>query len=781
MRRSSAPSIKRQFPQAPDPKTSLPASKNKQCKLSECVSPDPLREFKGSEQENDPNAAIPVQNQAIIAKYAVLWNRPSTKKHKTWEGDGVIELTDGFVYLRNVDGSILSYMAISAKAVTFEEGQRITIGSKEVEIVEKLQGGVVRKVEAVEKPNPPMKLPSVSNREIFRKPTISGGLLLPEPSQEHQRINNPTRRLVNEVRVVESVAKTLRTHQKEGVIFLYECLMGFHNPEAEYHGAILADEMGLGKSLQVIATCFTLLRQGPYGHRNIARKILIVCPSSLTENWNREITKWLCEERVYAFVVDGKHKVKDFSVSGNMPFIILSYEMVASHIGVLEGMIFDVLVCDEGHRLKNSDTKVVQLLQQIDCKRRIILTGTPIQNDLHEFYCLVSFVQPDILGTYPEYRAHYENPIVSAQSPMASEAARALGEEKVSELNEITGKIILRRTQAINRAYLPAKEEIVVFCYPSEVQTFLLRSLLEIYELEEERSPLKVISLLKKICNHPALIKSLSAEETIGQKLQELLPESNELGPKDSGKLGVLEALLMELKWTQERIVIVSHSTKALDIIEGLCGHFGFTHCRLDGSTTSAERQKIVDKFNAVGSDIFIFLLSAKAGGTGLNLIGASRLVLFDSDWNPATDQQAMARIWRDGQTRNVVIYRLITAWTIEEKIFQRQISKNSLSAFVNDSSKDGISFTDADLRDLFTIITDYDDCLTHTSLNCHCQGDGSIPEPQESSQNLEMSELMQWEHHKSPLNPTLLQVSHNLLHTEQLYINPLTVCRSSA
>lgn len=163
-----------------------------------------------------------------------------------------------------------------------------------------------------------------------------------------------------------------------------------------------------------------------------------------------------------------------------------------------------------------------------------------------------------------------------------------------------------------------------------------------------------------------------------------------------------------------------------------LCDHYNYKYCRLDGSTPSSDRGQIVLTFNKPASDIFIFLLSAKAGGTGLNLVGASRLVLFDNDWNPASDLQAMSRIWRDGQMRTVFIYRLITAFSIEEKIYQRQISKTSLSGIVIDQkqSPSNLKFSDEELKDLFSFSNEGEDCLTHQLLVCDCDGLGDVPEP---------------------------------------------------
>lgn len=269
MRRSLAPSIKRQLGSSSSGHAS-DGNPSKCLKLSERVSAGPLREFQPQTHQNDPDAPVPVQNAAVRAKYAVLWNRPNNKKHKTWEGDGTLELTENTVYLRNVDDTVISSMPISAKGVEFEDGMRLTIGSKEVEIVERLDEEVRKEEKILEKPRSIVKPLSLS----VRKGESAGGLVLPSPPDEHQMVCNRDGKAVNPVRVVESVARHLRPHQKEGVVFLYESLMGFHNPESEYHGAILADEMGLGKSLQVIATCYTLLRQGPYG-RSIARKILV--------------------------------------------------------------------------------------------------------------------------------------------------------------------------------------------------------------------------------------------------------------------------------------------------------------------------------------------------------------------------------------------------------------------------------------------------------------------------------------------------------------------------
>lgn len=236
------------------------------------------------------------------------------------------------------------------------------------------------------------------------------------------------------------------------------------------------------------------------------------------------------------------------------------------------------------------------------------------------------------------------------------------------------------------------------------------------------------------------------------------------MGPFDSGKLEVVHNFLVELISRNEKVVLVSHHTKTLDMLMGLCEQYSYKYLRLDGTTQSSDRIGFVEKFNQKGSDVCVFLLSSKAGGVGLNLCGASRLILFDNDWKPATDLQAMSRIWRDGQENDVYIYRLITAGTIEEKIFQRQISKLSLGGSVMDqqNNMNTMKFSNEELKDLFGVPDNFDNCGTHDSLNCdRCEGSAcpashdvkTTPNP-----HIQFNELMQWEHFKQPYKSDLMQ-----------------------
>merc|ERR1712176_1090960 len=265
------------------------------------------------------------------------------------------------------------------------------------------------------------------------------------------------------------------------------------------------------------------------------------------------------------------------------------------------------------------------------------------------------------------------------------------GEEMLKELLGLVNRCIIRRTAAILSKYLPIKIEQVVCCRPSPLQTAIYKSFVNSKAtraaLADNKKAavgaLSSITNLKKLCNYPALIREKAEERAPGWEgaLEHLGNCSvRQLQPILSGKLAVLDCILASTKSrTSDKFVLVSNYTQTLDVFEQLARLRGYQFVRLDGSMTAKKRMKIVDRFNDPDSKDFLFMLSSKAGGCGLNLIGANRLVMFDPDWNPANDEQAMARVWRDGQKKPVFIYRLLTTGTIEEKIFQRQTHKKSL------------------------------------------------------------------------------------------------------
>ena len=543
------------------------------------------------------------------------------------------------------------------------------------------------------------------------------------------------------------LAKVLRPHQIEGVKFMYRCVTGMIDEKA--NGCIMADEMGLGKTLQCITLLWTLLKQSPDAGKPTIQKAIVACPSSLVRNWANELVKWLGADAVTPFAIDGKASKEELTrqlrqwaiASGRSvtrPVIIVSYETLRLNVEELKNTPIGLMLCDEGHRLKNGDSQTFGALNNLNVSRRVILSGTPIQNDLSEYFALISFANPDLLGSRLEFRKRFELPILRGRDADASEADRKRGDECLAELLATVNKFIIRRTNDILSKYLPVKYEHVVFCNLAPFQLDLYNYFLTSPDIQallrgKGSQPLKAIGILKKLCNHPDLL-DLAAD----------LPGCEEFWPADyvpkdargrdrdikpwySGKMQVLDRMLARIRAdTNDKIVLISNYTQTLDLFERLCRSRSYGCLRLDGTMNVNKRQKLVDKFNDPDGGEFVFLLSSKAGGCGLNLIGANRLVLFDPDWNPAADQQALARVWRDGQKKDCFVYRFIATGTIEEKIFQRQSHKQSLSSCVVDSAEDVERHFSLDsLRELFQYRPDTRSD-THDTFKCkRCRPDG--------------------------------------------------------
>lgn len=543
------------------------------------------------------------------------------------------------------------------------------------------------------------------------------------------------------------LAKILRPHQIAGVKFLYRCTSGLMDPRAK--GCIMADEMGLGKTLQCLALMWTLLKQNPRGKRTI-EKCIIVCPSSLVRNWANEIIKWLGEGALTPLAVDGKstkssdlgQALQQWSVATGRnivrPVLIISYETLRRNVDKLAGTEVGLMLADEGHRLKNGDSLTFTALNSLRCERRVILSGTPIQNDLSEYFSLLNFANPGYLGTRNDFRKHFENAILRGRDADATDKEKQESDKKLNELSQLVSKFIIRRTNDILSKYLPIKYEHVVFVGLSPMQKSLYHHFITSPEIKKllkgvGSQPLKAIGMLKKLCNHPDLLNLLDDLEGC----EDLIPEdyvpaigtgnrTKEIQTWFSGKFMILERFLHQIKSeTDDKIVLISNYTQTLDLIEKMCRHKKYGCLRLDGTMNINKRQKLVDRFNNPEGSEFIFLLSSKAGGCGINLIGANRLVLIDPDWNPASDQQALARIWRDGQKKDCFIYRFISTGTIEEKIFQRQSMKLSLSSCVVDEKEDVERLFSADnLRQLFEFQPNTN-CDTHDTYNCkRCRSD---------------------------------------------------------
>lgn len=602
-------------------------------------------------------------------------------------------------------------------------------------------------------------------RRALHDPFAEDALVLYEPPalSSHDLIKADKDKLPVHVVVDPILGKVLRPHQREGVKFLWECVTGRRIPAS--YGCIMADEMGLGKTLQCIALMWTLLRQSPDARPEID-KAIVVSPSSLVRNWYNEVHKWL-GGRVAPVAIDGGSKddvdrqlsqfISQQGLRVPTPILIISYETFRLHEVLHKGKV-GLIICDEGHRLKNSDNQTYQTLNKMSAQRRVLISGTPIQNDLLEYFSLVHFVNSGILGTAQEFKRRFELPILKGRDADANDRDRATGEEKLKELIRVVNRCLIRRTSDILSKYLPVKIEQVVCCRLTPLQVLLYKCFLKqakpLETMQEGKisiSTLSSITSLKKLCNHPSLIygNCLDGEEGFAGALDLFPPGycTKAVEPQLSGKMLVLDYILaITRSTTSDKVVLVSNYTQTLDLFEKLCRNRRYPYVRLDGTMSIKKRAKIVERFNNPSSQEFIFMLSSKAGGCGLNLIGANRLVMFDPDWNPANDEQAMARVWRDGQKKTCYIYRLISTGTIEEKILQRQAHKKALSSCVVDEEQDvERHFSLGELRELFTL-NEETSSDTHDKFRCRrCVCSSQVRPPPEDSDCT--SNLSQWNH----------------------------------
>ncbi|KAI6677932.1 hypothetical protein NL676_038728 [Syzygium grande] len=314
------------------------------------------------------------------------------------------------------------------------------------------------------------------------------------------------------------LVRFLRPHQREGVQFMFECVSGLCG-NASINGCILADDMGLGKTLQSITLLYTLLRQG-FDGKPMVKKAIIVTPTSLVSNWEAEINKWLGDRvQLIALCESTRDDVilgidRFTSPHSSLQVLIISYETFRMHSSKFShNESCELLICDEAHRLKNDQTLTNRALAALSCKRRILLSGTPMQNDLEEFFAMVNFTNPAILGDIAYFRRYYEAPIICGREPTASEEEKNLGCERSSELSAIVNQFILRRTNALLSNHLPPKMVEVVCCKLSPLQTELYNHFIHsknvkraITEEMKQSKILAYITALKKLCNHPKLI-----------------------------------------------------------------------------------------------------------------------------------------------------------------------------------------------------------------------------------------------------------------------------------
>ncbi len=609
-------------------------------------------------------------------------------------------------------------------------------------------------------PKEPVKPVGPPQPTPFTLPPDFKPLVVWEPSEEDVAANPDLK--FTKIEVPPRICRWLRPHQREGVQFLTECVL--HQRDFEGAGAILADDMGLGKTLQSVSLIYTMLTQGFLEGKPVCEKVIVCCPTSLVSNWKNEFLKWIGPNVIK--VVALSDAAKDGVEAGideyldprkGVQVMVISYDTFRRHARRIYKRGCDLLVCDEAHRLKNAQTLTYVALHKLECRRRVLLSGTPMQNDLSEFFSMVDFTNPGVLGDERKFNRHFQSHILRGREPDATEKERAKGNERAIELSKLVNQFILRRTNVLLSKLLPPKVIQVVCCAMTPLQRSIYKHLTEqtavqqmIADAEEEEDDgfiggggggggrrggnkgvqvLPLIGLLKALCNHPKLVydaRNQSKVPGVGPELDKLFPPDFERTgylPRHSGKMAALDRLLCSVRAaTDDKWVLVSNYTQTLDMFETMCKYRGWGYVRLDGSTNIKKRQSLVDELTAKGNNIYVFLLSSKAGGCGLNLIGANRLVLFDPDWNPAVDKQAAARVWRDGQKKRCFVYRFLAANSIEEKVYQRQLSKEGLADVMGGNNTEA-QVSKEDLRDLFTLEEEDPDCPsnTHETLDCTC------------------------------------------------------------
>lgn len=482
-------------------------------------------------------------------------------------------------------------------------------------------------------------------------------------------------------------------------------------------GGILGDEMGLGKTIQIVAFLAAL----DYSNK-LKGSVIILAPTTVLRQWEREFRIWWPRFRVRIL-----HHSEDFSkrkgnskvnrqlqgkfdpkrtveevLSKNHGVLITSYEQVRKNPDLyLEN--FHYVIADEGHKLKSPDAEVTLTCKRFDTPHRIIMSGSPLQNHLKELWSLFDFVFPGKLGTLPVFHAQFVIPITTGGYSTANKTQVHTAYKCSLMLRDMVSPYLLRRFKKDVAKQLPEKNEQILFVKLTSEQREKYKKFLNSRFVKQVLSGrlnlLYAITALRKICNHCDI--AIHKNDNDGSVYSKAMGPSKGMefvGPtptipgvdddydtdnvdygnwRRSGKMIVLDRVLEGWKKSGSRVLVFSQTTTMLDIMERYVKEKDYTYLRMDGTTPIGSRMELIDRFN-LDDTVFLFLLTTRVGGLGINLTGANRVVLYDPDWNPSTDLQARERAWRIGQKRPVTIYRLVTSGTIEEKIFHRQVRRLS-------------------------------------------------------------------------------------------------------
>lgn len=652
-------------------------------------------------------------------------------------------------------------------------------------------------------------------------------------------INHPAEE--KDIYLTSQLARAVKPHQIGGIRFLYDNLIESleRYKTSSGFGCILAHSMGLGKTLQVISFIDILLKN------TAAHTVLAIVPVNTLQNWLTEFNFWLPSQEAISpdtdpevltgrsfkvHILNDEHKttmarakiVEDWSRDGGV--LLMGYEMYrllsmkksfvmgkkrkskkpAGPIIIdldeedrqqelmkgIEKAIArpgpDVVICDEGHRIKNYHASTSQALKNIRSRRRVVLTGYPLQNNLIEYWCMVDFVRPDFLGTRQEFSNMFERPILNGQCVDSTPQDVRLMRYRSHVLHSLLEGFVQRRGHNVLRDQLPAKEEHVILVRLSPIQRALYTEFMKRFREAGNSgwlglNPLKAFCVCCKIWNHPdVLYEALQKENQANEQdldLDDITSASNPRCPapgaglkakvadssnskvnntlpvlnpsqdranqvityewakdvmsnyqkgvlENSAKMVLLFHLIEESVRRRDKILVFSQSLSTLSVIEDFLSKRpvptgiissdsqnqnwvrNLNYYRLDGSTSASERERLINQFNDPENiSAWVFLLSTRAGCLGVNLIGANRVVVFDASWNPCHDAQAVCRVYRYGQRKPCSIYRLVCDFTLEKKIYDRQVSKQGMSDRVVDDLNPGLNFTRKEVESLLHFV----------------------------------------------------------------------------
>ena len=465
----------------------------------------------------------------------------------------------------------------------------------------------------------------------------------------------------------------LRSYQLESLNWMIFCWYNRRN-------CILADEMGLGKTIQAMSV-LEHLRQ----REHIRGPFLVIAPLATLANWKREFESWTTMNCVVYHDSEGGEKTREFIRQHEFYFkeegdyykrrgvfkfnvLVTSYNIVLSDAELFESIKWRYVVVDEAHKLKNRESKILQVMQNFRWDACLLMTGTPLQNGVYELWSLLNFIEPE---KFPSQQDFYDR---------FGDLNTA---EQVAGLHDELRPYMLRRVKEDVEKSIPPKEETIIDVELTNLQKKYYRAIFERnrnflaggFDEGGKKSTGPVASLvniemeLRKCCNHPFLIRGVEDKECRNQPYNS--PDRMKTVIQASGKTVLLDKMMAKFRQEKKKMLIFSQFKMMLDVLEDMISLRGYKYERMDGNVRGNERQAAIDRFNDMESDTFVFLLSTRAGGVGINLISASVVVLFDSDWNPQNDLQAVARCHRIGQTKKVQIYRLVTKKTYEAQMFE--------------------------------------------------------------------------------------------------------------